>query len=442
MMMKINNNQERNNNINYNNNNNGNNTINNFPYHNIPVSNYQNQSSYSNNNNDNFGHFPYTKKRNRNDFINDEVGKNEFDYNNNKNNPNFNLKKFRKIPKKNEMIEPKLNDNENEFQRRNLDINQFNQKIEENLNYYKEKSKELFNTNNKEENFFNKGGNNYNFSPNYQQSINNEKVNNNLNYDQINTNKFPKFQNSQNNSSNSKTNISINKTKPNLINPFSNQVENYSNQLRQNISSQSNKNLSQNQHISSQSKQIIVEIKEPVVSDFNIPEIKRNEFIPFNKQYKKIIKNFGFIIIISGIIVYIVYILSNNKQKEEILNALKLISPNIVLSLFITIFVVFVIIYFIMKKNEEDFYNEIADNDYILLEEMLKGRNSDFIGIFQNQFIKEASQRRNLPESKYKKYVLPILKKLIKRKNKINEAEVNISEQTQDIWRLKEENKQ
>jgi len=73
---------------------------------------------------------------------------------------------------------------------------------------------------------------------------------------------------------------------------------------------------------------------------------------------------------------------------------------------------------------------------------MLKGRNNDFIGIFQNQFIKEASQRRNLPESKYKKYVLPILKKLIKRKNKINEAEVNISEQTQDIWRLKEENKQ
>ena len=72
---------------------------------------------------------------------------------------------------------------------------------------------------------------------------------------------------------------------------------------------------------------------------------------------------------------------------------------------------------------------------------MLKGRNNDFIGIFQNQFIKETSQKRNLPESKYKKYILPILNKLIKRKNKIIDAEINISEQTQDIWRLKEGNK-
>ena len=55
--------------------------------------------------------------------------------------------------------------------------------------------------------------------------------------------------------------------------------------------------------------------------------------------------------------------------------------------------------------------------------------------------INETSQKRNLPESKYKKYILPILNKLIKRKNKIIDAEVNISEQTQDIWRLKEGNK-
>ena len=441
MMMKINTNQARNNNISQNLNNNYNNNFNNFPYHNIPISNYQNQYNYSNNNNDNFQQFPYNNKRNRNDFLNDVEGQNEIDNINNKNNPNFNLKKFRKIPKKNEMIEPKLNDNQNEFQKRNLDINQFNQKIEENLNYYKQKSKQIFNKNQKDNNFFNNGGNNNNFSPNYTQSINNEKSSNNLNYNEINTNKFPKLQNSQNNSSNNKNNQSINKPKSNLINPISNQIENNLNHMNQNISSRSNLSLSQNQHMSSHSKQIIVEIKEPVVSDFNIQEIKKIDFISFNKGFKKITKNFGFIIIISGIIVYIVYILSNKKQKEEILQALKLISPNIILSLSITIFVIFVIIYFIMKKNEEDFYNDIAENDYTLLEELLKGRNDDFIGIFQNQFISEQCQRRNLPESKYKKYVLPILKNLIKRKNKIIDAQIIISEQTQDIWRLKEENK-
>ena len=427
MIMNINNKQQSNNRVNNNNDN-----YNNYSHHNTPISNYQNQYNYSINNNQNY---PDNYKRNRNDFLNQEDGQNQI---NNNNNPNFNFRKFKKLPKKNDIIEPKLNDNETEFQKRNLDINQFNQKIEENLNYYKQKSKEIFNTNKKEENFLNKGGNNNNYNINYPQSINNRKENINLGYNEINSYKFPNF---QNNSSNSQNNKPINKPKSNLINPFTNQIENYSNQISQNISSQSKKNLSQNQQISSYLKQITIEIKEPIVSNFDIPEINRIEFISFNQKYKILIKKFGFIIITSGIIVGIIYKLSNNQQKEEILNALKLISPNMILSLLITIFVIFVIIYYIMKKNEEDFYNDIAENDYIILEEMLKGRNNDFIGIFQNQFISEQCQRRNLPESKYKKYVLPILKNLIKRKNKIIDAEVNISEQTQDIWRLKEGNK-
>ena len=204
-----------------------------------------------------------------------------------------------------------------------------------------------------------------------------------------------------------------------------------------------NNNLSNNQinnssNLISHSKQIIVEIIEPGVSHFNMPEIENMKFITYNHKYKKIIKKFGFIVILSGIIMIFVYNLSKKEQKEEILNALRLISPNMILSLVVTVFIIFIILYFIMKKNDNDYYNDIAERDYKILEEMIKKRDNNFIGIFQNQFIKEYSEKRNIPESKYKKYILPILKKLIELNNKIIDAQVNISNQIQDIWKLKE----
>ena len=86
-------------------------------------------------------------------------------------------------------------------------------------------------------------------------------------------------------------------------------------------------------------------------------------------------------------------------------------------------------------------YQEMAYEDYELLEVRLnemKG-DEDFVGVFQSQFVKENAEKRMIPEGKYRKYVLPVVNRLVKGKNQICEAEIVISEQVQKIWRLNED---
>ena len=390
------------------------NNKNNYEATNISFSNFQNQNQFqsSNNNfrNEELDNFSFNNRRNRRDF---ELNNNNYNDNKYDNNIPHGIRKFKKIPRETRNVN---NTNQNEFQKRNLDINEFNRKIEKNLDYYKQKSKEIFSTNKKDEHLYNKGGNYNN---------NNFNLNNNnntfINYNEINTSKFPFPKDNYNNK------------KINLMNSFNEQSS-----LLKGNNNLSNNQINNSSNLISHSKQIIVEIIEPGVSHFNMPEIENMKFITYNHKYKKIIKKFGFIVILSGIIMIFVYNLSKKEQKEEILNALRLISPNMILSLVVTVFIIFIILYFIMKKNDNDYYNDIAERDYKILEEMIKKRDNNFIGIFQNQFIKEYSEKRNIPESKYKKYILPILKKLIELNNKIIDAQVNISNQIQDIWKLKE----
>ena len=103
-----------------------------------------------------------------------------------------------------------------------------------------------------------------------------------------------------------------------------------------------------------------------------------------------------------------------------------------------------IVLYLLYKKKQElEMYQEMAYEDYELLELRLNEMkdDEDFVGVFHSQFVKENSEKRKIPEGKYRKNVLPIINRFVKAKNQICEAELVISEQVQKIWRLNEDMK-
>ena len=76
-------------------------------------------------------------------------------------------------------------------------------------------------------------------------------------------------------------------------------------------------------------------------------------------------------------------------------------------------------------KKETFKYNEISHEDFEMLKKLLYENyfrnNDEYIGIFQNQFIKDCSNKRKMDERKYIKYIFPLITKLIEEFNNKNE---------------------
>ena len=161
--------------------------------------------------------------------------------------------------------------------------------------------------------------------------------------------------------------------------------------------------------------------------------INDTKTFPIYKNGKKIIKQIS-ISVISGItIIGFVYFTSNENQRSEIKNALNCFSLSSWIKIFVFILIV-IIIFLIYYKNKEIItYRKIALEDFEILKKLLydnySGNKEEYIGLFHNQFIKDCSEKKNISESKYIKFVLPLINKLIKEYNEkinnINNNEIN-----------------
>ena len=177
--------------------------------------------------------------------------------------------------------------------------------------------------------------------------------------------------------------------------------------------------------------------------------------IPIYKNRKKQIKQIC-ISLISGItIIGFVYFTAKEKQKNEIKNVFSWIT----ISCFVLIVIVIILLYY--KNKELKMYNIISVEDFEMLKKLLYenylGNKEEYIGLFQNQFIKDCSNRRNITEEKYIKFILPLINKLIKNHNEknssnftnniinnndneynlvIDESDIIISGQKMKLWRF------
>ena len=204
------------------------------------------------------------------------------------------------------------------------------------------------------------------------------------------------------------------------------------------------------QNVTSQSKQIVVVIKPNTVSDFDISRdpINNNDMnvVPrfnFNKYSRNFIAQTSIALVGSGAILAFVIYTSEEEQRKKIIEAITSIRPcSWILGGMLIIGTI--VLYLLYKKKQElEMYQEMAYEDYELLELRLNEMkdDEDFVGVFHSQFVKENSEKRKIPEGKYRKNVLPIINRFVKAKNQICEAELVISEQVQKIWRLNEDMK-
>ena len=326
----------------------------NFPINNIPIikENYQ----------------IFRKKEN---FVNYDLNskKNLIKEQNKNNNNNKKKKNFKKI-------QPILTKELKNFQNKNISIEELTKKIEDNLNYYKIKSKEFLDNKNIEN----------------EVSINKNlfKNNNLMNLNNTNSIHHRKNINSSSNKSIYSKNIKI------IFNPFINKPLNY------------NKN-----------------------------NLNKYSSIKYKNLFKII-----FISIISlGIIIGIIYIFSNENIKNEIhIKINKICNFSYFFYILILFGFLFIILYYFIKLNENKYFIKSAKEDYEIIINNLKEKKLDenYIGIFQNQFIKEISENRNISYEKYVKKIFPKLLKIIKEKKEIYESEIYISDQCQKIWNLNE----
>ena len=211
--------------------------------------------------------------------------------------------------------------------------------------------------------------------------------------------------------------------------------ENFIYQTNKKLNIKENKNI--DNYINSSKQKLLVSVYSPKNKNnenendiFNISIKDLNNF-PIYRNGKKGIKQI-IISLISGIVIIgFVYFTSNDIQSSEIKNALNCFSLSswIKICCFIVIVILIFLIYY---KNKEIFTcNKIALEDFELLKKLLYdnylGNKEEYIGLFQNQFTKDCSKSRNISESKYIKYILPIIYK-------------NITEFNEKVYKIKHNN--
>ena len=314
--------------------------------------------------------------------------------------------------------------NNNEFNNNNNNI------------YNEEEINPLFVNNNN--NYNNNNQNNYNY---YNKNTNQfqSKYNfNNENIKNINNNNFNKFNNNQNNFNNINNFRTHSK---NTLNPFS---------KSKTIQVLINPTLPQN----SDNRDNI----NNNISDFNVndndnyynDDVDDLKYVSFNQNLKNFFFQIILVLIGSGIILSFVYFSATEAQQINMFSFIAQIESRGWLIFSLISFGMFIFYLFLLNKNEKDYFNKIAENDFNLLIERFKNNNNDenFVGVFIQQFVKENCERYGMSEEKYEKNVLTIIRKLIENYNNNNnirnddgeniiESNVLISSQIQKIWNKK-----
>ena len=361
---------------------------------------------------------------------------------------NFNHKKRRReeIKQNNNNINNNFcnsnNINFNPLEKKFLSFQEFSNMIKKELQNHKIKRKDFFNQNNIS--IFNPDNANSN---NYLLLDKNTNINNTPEKEQnnknpiTNSNIYKVSLNNKNISSNSKTSIN-------------------------------ERDKANNNYINSSQNNIIVSVS-PSNNKKDIHRIKFDNFgngIIFNdikgfrvyKNRKKYIKQVSVSLIAGAIIIGFVYFIVDENQKNEIkyfLNCFSILFWIIILCLILIIIIIILIYY---KNNEKSSYNKIAFEDFEILKKLLYkiffDNKDEYTGLFQTQFIQDCSNKRNMEEDKYIKFVLPLINKLIEKYNDkqkenqnktikdiehnlvIKEYDINISGQKKKLWKYIEFN--
>jgi hypothetical protein len=252
----------------------------------------------------------------------------------------------------------------------------------------------------------------------------------------------------------SNTNLSEIKNPLNISNRRNSAVN-----LNQEILNQSSRPVRRSSILSS-NKNVLVILKQPSVSDFTQVEGNTNTdtFVNNITQSAKnlpvvnsIVKAFTYkdyaVIALYAIIgcglVLVTYTLYQNGQLDNIwkniidfFNSLDVNVQYVILGLIASFFAL--LIY--KKFSDRGYFERIAQEDYNKLVSLICDNHNyepEPIGILENKFVSDTSKSYNMTEGKYRKNILPLIEKIIKDLNKIEQKEVLIQEQGVKVWDFK-----
>lgn len=177
------------------------------------------------------------------------------------------------------------------------------------------------------------------------------------------------------------------------------------------------------------------------------------KYVSIDKKYKSFINQIILCLIGCSLIFVFIYFTSKENQKKEIKEALQCLSINSWIFFSLLIVFVTIIVFLLLKKKENLMYMKIAEESFEYLKKQLlenyRMNNEEFIGIFQNQFIRDCAIKNNLSEGKYIKYILPLLNEHINKMNNskndeikfnIEESDILITGQNMKLWRIQNDN--
>jgi hypothetical protein len=291
-------------------------------------------------------------------------------------------------------------DNNDDFLQRNLNINDFNSKIDDNLNYYRNKGKIIFSSE--------------------------QKNNDSMSIDKriSSTNKPP-----------------FNETIPNPSQHYTN-TNKLSNINKSSTFSFSNIQNNINQPSQTKSTFLLSYKKPPTISDFSLRLDKTTDeiiqYIPYKQKRNKVLKEFTIGLIGGGSLFILGYFLSNEETQMQIRKTLNSIQLHFYIggSLIILGSIALYLIYH--KYLEDKILHDIGFEDYLTLMSILTSKDEEnFIGIFQSTFIKEMANKRNMNIIQYSKKIVPIIEDYIMHNENIESVDYVISDQLQSVWKFK-----
>ena len=132
-----------------------------------------------------------------------------------------------------------------------------------------------------------------------------------------------------------------------------------------------------------------------------------------------------------------------SKSLEKFFNA-EFIKENVFTVCILTALLI-ALVFIVLKYREHVRFNKIAEQDYSLIKQILeasrhKENNCDLIGLFENNFVKDNSERHKINEETYRRRILPVLHEARLKDDLIEEGEILIQDQAQKVWRLMKDN--
>lgn len=178
----------------------------------------------------------------------------------------------------------------------------------------------------------------------------------------------------------------------------------------------------------SSNKQLSVEIRDPTVSDFTNDKTHWQRIEKFIEEKYRLNYDNILILMSSGIFlicdwVFISYCFDNPNNKRLIL----------------CVIIVAIVIYIIKTISMQ---RTIAENDFQLLKRLISNtpieNPENFLGIFENSFIKDVAEMNQMSVESYKTNIMPRINELISKDEQIISTEVIISEQPHLVWKFRE----